>query len=71
MLLRTNDGSLSDSNYATYGDARSSPYTWLQPASTYSTSAAHADAPFDIAGSNESLNSVTSSIQALISIYKQ
>ncbi len=68
-IFRTNDGSLSDSNYATYGEPQSrSPYTWLHPASTYSTSVTNPDQPYapgcqDIAGSNESLNSVTSSIQ--------
>ena len=34
----TNDGSLSDSNYATYSELQqgksSGPYQWLQPAST-------------------------------------
>ena len=34
-----NDGSMSDSNYATYGDLKQrSPYSWLQPASTYAAS---------------------------------
>ncbi|QQP48722.1 Neuron navigator 2like [Caligus rogercresseyi] len=62
-----NDGSLSDSNYATYSEINrsSSPYSWLQPASTY----AHAvvdpySAWNESMGSNESLNSsVSSSIQ--------
>ena len=34
-----NDGSMSDSNYATYGELKQrSPYSWLQPASTYAAS---------------------------------
>jgi len=75
-LNRTNDGSLSDSNYATFAESRS-PFSWLHPASTYSSSVANSanpclnpanpnlnpDHPFDISCSNESLNSVTSSIQ--------
>ena len=34
-----NDGSMSDSTYATYGELKQrSPYSWLQPASTYAAS---------------------------------
>ena len=51
-----NDGSLSDSNYATYGG-------WLQPASTYASGDPWGRTS-DVMGSNESLNSVSSSIQA-------
>ena len=84
---RVNDGSLSDSNYMAYEANRSSsPYSWLQPASTYA--AIGKNEPYqqqqqqqprehprtleeisstvcasDILGSNESLNSVSSSIQ--------
>ena len=91
---KINDGSLSDSNYCTYEHARSSsPYSWLQPASTYAanmglqqpnaveqqpyrrsnpmvqqhppshTSENLTSTPTDLLGSNESLNSVSSSIQ--------
>ena len=99
---KNNDGSLSDSNYATYGDLpqpgrAASPFSWLQPASTYAaassnTGGAPQSLPYqpqagnveaynlwvvqqmsgeanlgpnssDILGSNESLNSVSSSIQ--------
>ena len=89
---KINDGSLSDSNYATYTDLQGmrgpgpgqqqhqSPYSWLQPASTYSPSSVQDPyAPWmgnqppsdmesaasfsDVMGSNESLNSVSSSIQ--------
>jgi neuron navigator 2 len=80
---KVHDGSLSDSNYVAYEAAAraSSPYSWLQPASTYAANIAHhstAD-PYqqqqvrpleevstmssDILASNESLNSVSSSIQ--------
>ena len=92
---KINDGSLSDSNYISY-ERSSSPYSWLQPASTYTAnnmvptvgtsnmqehqvygranggtlvppSDAHGDLGHahltDILGSNESLNSVSSSIQ--------
>ena len=83
---RVNDGSLSDSNYVAYEANRSSsPYSWMQPASTYA--AIGKNEPYqqqqqqqqqhprtleeisstvcasDILGSNESLNSVSSSIQ--------
>ena len=77
---RVNDGSLSDSNYVAYEAANraSSPYSWLQPASTYAAIGSknevyqqhHSSRPLeelashiDILGSNESLNSVSSSIQ--------
>ena len=71
---KVNDGSLSDSNY--YENRSSSPYSWLQPASTYASTnlqpvntyqnGMHQNNPTeepDILGSNESLNSVSSSIQ--------
>ena len=96
---KNNDGSLSDSNYATYGmmDVQqqqrvASPFSWLQPACTYAAASSSSAATsllhqpgnndaynnwvaqqmsntgtgplsFDITGSNESINSVSSSIQ--------
>ncbi len=50
------------SNFENYRN----PYSWLHPASTYSMSSGNNDgynSGFDVVGSNESLNSVTSSIQ--------
>ena len=70
-MKAANDGSLSDSNYAVY-EPRNSPYSWLQPASTYSTglqptseygALGQHEMSSDMMGSNESLNSVSSSIQ--------
>ncbi|XP_040570046.1 uncharacterized protein sick [Lepeophtheirus salmonis] len=70
-----NDGSLSDSNYATYSEIQgnrggsSSPYSWLQPASTYANSVVDPYSAWndvsssEAMGSTESLNSVSSSIQ--------
>jgi hypothetical protein len=71
-----NDGSMSDSNYATYSDLK---HSWMQPASTYATSVQDHYMVYDNGetassfsgissyndpmGSNESLNSVSSSIQ--------
>ncbi|TRY75006.1 hypothetical protein TCAL_09848 [Tigriopus californicus] len=83
---RANDGSLSDSNYATYSEIQGmrsgsqSPFSWLQPASTYaslqdpypqwngnphdpSETSSFSGIASDAMGSNESLNSVSSSIQ--------
>ena len=82
---KINDGSLSDSNYCSFepSNRSSSPYSWLQPASTYATNMGLQPAnheptyasrpmimpgeemtcPNDLMGSNESLNSVSSSIQ--------
>ena len=74
-MKAANDGSLSDSNYAVY-ETRN--YSWLQPASTYNMGLQpeygtprgqleshhqHLELSSDIMGSNESLNSVSSSIQ--------
>jgi len=60
------DGSVSDSNYSSYSEIQGmrggskSPYQWMQPSSTYSGwSSAHEEN----LGSNESLNSVSSSIK--------
>jgi len=60
------DGSISDSNYSSYSEIQGmrggskSPYQWMQPSSTYSGwSSAHEEN----LGSNESLNSVSSSIK--------
>ena len=62
----TNDGSLSDSNYATYSELQqgksSGPYQWLQPASTYSGFNKEVQDQL-LAGSSESLHSVSSSIK--------
>lgn len=74
-MKAANDGSLSDSNYAVYEPRN---YSWLQPASTYNMGLQpeygtprgqleshhqHLELSSDIMGSNESLNSVSSSIQ--------
>jgi len=55
-----NDGSVSDSNYATYSELgmRGGPYQWLQPANTYSGWTN----PEEM-GSSESINSISSSIK--------
>ncbi len=69
-----NDGSLSDSNYTTYseiGRSGAQNYAWLGPASTYvhdpyapwSNEGVGEVISTDVMGSNESLTSVSSSIQ--------
>jgi neuron navigator 2 len=62
-----NDGSLSDSNYATYselmqGGGGKSVYPWLQPASTYAGFGQEVGGE-ELAGSRDSLHSVSSSIK--------
>ena len=60
------DGSISDSNYSSYSEIQGmrggskSPYQWMQPSSTYGGWSSTNE---ENLGSNESLNSVSSSIK--------